>query len=74
MAKSPQLSSEEYRLKARCACSAANLNMGYFVPPVHVQDSLKTPNVKGLKGSDVTTVNSDYGVNSDYAMGKKWLR
>jgi len=25
--------------------------MRYFVPPVHVQDSLKTMNVKGLKGS-----------------------
>ena len=30
--------------------------MRCFVPPVHVQDSLKTPNAKGLKGSDVTTV------------------
>jgi len=30
--------------------------MRYFVPPVHVLDSLKTPNVKGLEGSDVTTV------------------
>jgi len=36
--------------------SLGNLNLRYFVPPVHVQDSLKTPNVKGLEGSDVTTV------------------
>jgi len=40
MAKPPQLSSEEYRLEACCACSAANLDMTYFVPPVHVQDGL----------------------------------
>ena len=30
--------------------------MRYFVPLVHVQDSLKTPNMKGLEGSDVTSV------------------
>jgi len=30
--------------------------MRNFVPPVHMLDSLKTPNVKGLEGSDVTTV------------------
>ena len=30
--------------------------MRYFVPPVHVQGSLETPNVKGLEGSDVTTI------------------
>jgi len=30
--------------------------MRYFVPPVHVQDNLKTLNVKRLKGCDVTTV------------------
>ena len=56
MAKPPQLSSEEYRFEGCCACSAANLNMRYFVPPMHVQDSLKTPNVKGLEGSNVRTV------------------
>ena len=31
-------------------------DMRYFVPPVHMQDSLKTPHVKSLEGSDVTTV------------------
>jgi len=56
MAKPPQLSSEEYRLEACCACSAANLDMRYFVPPVRVQDSLQTPNVKSLEDSDVTVV------------------
>jgi len=56
MAKPPQLFSEEYRLRACCACSAANLDMSYFVPLVHVQDSLKTPNVKSLEDTDVTTV------------------
>ena len=56
MVKSPQLSSEEYHLEACCAYSAANLNMRYFVPPMHVQDSLKTLNAKSLEGSDVTTV------------------
>jgi len=30
--------------------------MRYLVPPVHVQDSLKTPNVKRLEGCDVMTV------------------
>jgi len=30
--------------------------MRYFVPPVHMQDSLKTLNVKSLEGSDVTTI------------------
>ena len=56
MAKSPQLSSEEYRLGRCCACSAAKFKMRDFVPPVHVQDNLKTPNVKGREGSDVTMV------------------
>jgi len=55
MPESPQLSSE-YRLEACCACSSANLDMRYFVPPAYMQDSLKTPNVKSLEGSDVTTV------------------
>jgi len=56
MAKPPQLSSEEYHPKGCCAYSAANLSMRYFVPPEHMQDSLKTSNVKGLEGSDVVTV------------------
>jgi len=30
--------------------------MMYFDPPMHVQNRLKTPNVKGLESSDVTTV------------------
>ena len=50
------LSSEQYRHKACCACSAADLDMRDFLPPVHVQDSLKTTNVKCLEGADVTTV------------------
>jgi len=33
-----------------------NLDFTYFVQPVHVQDSLKTPNVKSLEGSDVTAI------------------
>ena len=56
MAKPSRLSSEEYRLEGCCVSSAANLNMRYLVPPVHVQDSLKTPNVKRLEGCDVMTV------------------
>jgi len=56
MAKPPQSFSDEYRLEACFACPAANLHMRYFVPPEHVQDSLKTLNVKSLAGSDVATV------------------
>ena len=58
VAKLPQLSSVECRLEACCACSTANLDMRYFVPPMHMQDSLKTANVKRLEGSDMTTVRS----------------
>jgi len=39
--------------------------MRYFVPQVYVQDSLqKTPNVKSLEGSDVTTVRCPVGQNN----------
>jgi len=53
MAKPHQSSSEQHRLEGCCVRSAANLSMRCFVPLVHVQDSLKAPNVKGLELSRI---------------------